>query len=86
MAFQRNTPVVAVNDLRNPPNVGLIVGPRPSHRVATLDPRESQEIEIYVVAWPVSGRLAYVEAPGINLRRATPKEIQAVVDAFGPDS
>jgi hypothetical protein len=25
--------------------------PRPSHRIMTLDPRESEDIEMYLVAW-----------------------------------
>jgi hypothetical protein len=81
MAFARNTPVVAANDHKSPPNIGLIAGQRPSHRIMTLDPRESEEIEMYVVAWLVGGQLAYTEVPGVNLRRATKEELRAFTEA-----
>lgn len=86
MAFARNTPVVAVNDYKRPPNIGLIAGQRPTHRIMTLDPRESGDIEMYLVAWLVGGQLAYTEAPGVNLRRATKEELRAFTEASGSES
>jgi hypothetical protein len=69
MPFLPGMKVVAANDYQQPPRVGEVVRLLRRDPVETVNQGTVEEIEIYLIRWPLDdGRTEQTEVPGVSLR------------------